>query len=116
MADTKIPNPLERRHLLERDLGAAAALALAEAYLAEGRREEALHFLEKAGAPGDERLEALAEEAICEGDAFLLRSIADLTGNEPDPETWERAAAAAEAAGKLRYAATARRQAGRVSD
>jgi len=113
VADTKIPNPLERRHLLERDLDAAAALALAEAYLAEGRREEALHFLEKAGA--SERLEALAEEAICEGDAFLLRSIADVTGNEPYPETWERVAAAAEAAGKLRYASTARRQAGRES-
>jgi hypothetical protein len=114
VADTKIPNPLERRHLLERELDAAAALALAEAYLAEGRREEALHFLEKAGAT--ERLEALREEAICEGDAFLLRFIADLTGNEPYPETWERVAEAAEAAGKLQYAATARRQTGRVSD
>jgi hypothetical protein len=114
VADTKIPGPLERRHLLERDLDAPAALALAEAYLAEGRREEAAQFLEKAGAR--DRLEALAEEAIGEGDAFLLRAIADLTGNEPDPETWERVAAAAEAAGKLRYAATARRQVGRASD
>jgi hypothetical protein len=111
VSKTRIPNPLARRHLLERELDASAALALADAYLEEGRREEALLFLDKAGA--SERLEAMVEEAIQDGDAFLLRSIADVTGREPYPESWERLADAAEAAGKLQYAATARRQAGR---
>ena len=112
MSKTNIPNPLARRHLLEREIGAPAALALAETYLAEGRREEALLFLDKAGA--SERLDDMAEEAIRDGDAFLLRAVADVTGCEPDPDAWERLAQAAEAAGKLQYAATARRQAGRI--
>lgn len=112
MSQAKLPNPLARRHLLEGKLDPKAALALAEAYLGEGRREEALVFLKKAGA--QERLEAMTEGAIRDGDAFLLRAVADVTGVEPGPETWERLGDAAEAAGKLRYAATARRQAGRT--
>ena len=42
---TRIPDPLKRRHLVEGDLDPAKALALAEAYLAEGRSQEAVAFL-----------------------------------------------------------------------
>ena len=42
MAQPKIPNPLDRRHLIEKELPAERALALAEAYLEEGRTEEAV--------------------------------------------------------------------------
>jgi hypothetical protein len=37
MARGKLPNPLERRHLVERDLSPERSRAIAEAYLAEGR-------------------------------------------------------------------------------
>ena len=37
MAKSKIPQPLERRHLLQRDTAPAQSLAIAEAYLEAGR-------------------------------------------------------------------------------
>ena len=98
MADSKIPNPLERRHLVEQDLPVEQALGLAEAYLAEDRADEAVAFLVKAGA--SDRLDALAGEAVESGDLFLLRAIA--TGAGPSrrrvnggdwrspPERWAR--------------------------
>ena len=45
MARTGIPDPLERRHLVEKDLPAAQALAIANAYLEKDRCLEALDFL-----------------------------------------------------------------------
>ena len=50
MARSKIPNPLTRRHLIEKKMSEAQTLQLAEAYLAEGRSIEALDFLAKAEA------------------------------------------------------------------
>jgi len=111
MPQEKIPNPLERRHLIERDLPGERSLAIAEAYLAEGRTNEAVIFLQKAGAR--DRLAQLPDQAVGEGDAFLLRSIQQALGEEPPPERWEQLAEVAEAAGKLRHAETARRQATR---
>lgn len=111
MPQEKIPNPLDRRHLIERDLPADKSLAIAEAYLAEGRSNEAVVFLQKAGAR--DRLAQLADQAVGEGDAFLLRSVQEALGEEVVPERWEQLAEAAEAAGKLRHAVTARRQATR---
>ena len=113
MAKQPIPNPLERRHLLERELEPARALAIADAYLAAARSLEAVAFLRKAGAK--ERLEALVQEALCEGDAFLLREVAQALGREPDAALWRQLAEAAAAAGKDRYVAEARRQAERLS-
>ncbi len=49
MAKSAIPNPLERRHLVERDATPEASLRLAEAYLAEGRGWEAIVFLAEGG-------------------------------------------------------------------
>jgi hypothetical protein len=109
MAKSMLPDPLKRRHLVEEDLSPARALAVAEAYLEAGRASEALVFLEKAEAR--DRLAALRDEAVEEGDVFLLRSVAAALGEDIVPEIWERVAAAAEAKGKERYAVEARRQA-----
>lgn len=109
MAQKSIPDPLRRRHLIEQDQGASDSLALAEAYLAEGRAAEAVTFLVKAQA--SERLAALSQEAIAQGDAFLLKQLADATGEDPGVEGWQAAAEAAERSGKLRYAEMARRHA-----
>ncbi|HEX2486619.1 MAG TPA: hypothetical protein VHQ66_15025 [Myxococcota bacterium] len=107
MARAKTPDPLKRRHLLEEELAPPRALALAEAYLAEGRRFDALAFLAKAGAT--DRMKAILAEAVAEGDLFLARETASLLGEPPDARTWRELAAAAEAAGRERYAAEARR-------
>jgi len=111
MAKRGIPNPLERRHLLERNLAEADLLAIADAYLAEGRSSEAVDFLVKANA--EERLTELERQAVESGDAFLLRELVRLTGREPDASSWLELSAVAEAAGKLRYAEMARHQAER---
>ncbi len=111
MARSAIPDPLRRRHLLEDAKGTDKALAVAEAYLEEGRASEALAFLELAGAT--DRLEAVRDEAITAGDAFLLRAACSALGSDPSAEQWTRAAEAAERAGKDRYAQEARRQAHR---
>ena len=114
MARSKLPDPLARRHLVERELPPAQALELAESFLAEGRRLEAVDFLRKAGAA--ERLAALRAEAIADGDAFLLRRVADAMASAPTREEWQALAESAERAGKDRYAGEARRQAERGED
>lgn len=111
MAKAKIPDPLERRHLVEKQLTPAQARALADAYLAEDRRIEAIDFLKLAGA--GERLAELRASALAEGDAFLLRAVAAAQGQPPTREDWQRLADAAAATGRDRYAVEARRQAER---
>jgi hypothetical protein len=108
LARSKLPDPLSRRHLVERELPAAQSLALATSYLEEGRRVEAVDFLRKAGAA--DRLVALRAEAIADGDAFLLRRVAESMGAPPTRDEWQALARAAESAGKEGYAAEARRQ------
>ena len=114
MARSKLPDPLARRHLVERELPPAQALELAESYLREGRRLEAVDFLRKAGA--SDRLVAMRTEAIADGDAFLLRHVADAMASAPTREEWQALAESAERAGKDRYAGEARRQAERGED
>jgi hypothetical protein len=114
MPRSTIPDPLTRRHLVERELTQPQALAIAEAYLAQGRRGEAVDFLRKASAT--QQLAALRAEAIAEGDVFLLRQVADAAGQPVAREEWQAAARAAESDGKERYAAEARRQAERGED
>ncbi len=111
MARRSIPDPLARRHLLEQAPDPARAAAVAAAYLAEGRRNEALDFLVRA----DDRdtLARLRTEAVAEGDAFLLRSVCRALAEEPSAEEWSRLAEAAAAAGKESYASEARRLAER---
>jgi hypothetical protein len=114
VARSKIPNPLERRHLIERELPADRALAIAEAYLEQGRGVEAVEFLAKAEAR--DRLLQLRSEAIAAGDLFLLRTLAEMMEEPPNREEWATLATAASAAGKDRYAAEATRQAERGED
>lgn len=105
----KLPDPLVRRHWLQKDMSASEALAVADAYLEEGRQMEAVAFLAKAEA--DDRLAELAEAAVAQGDAFLLRAVAQARRQEPEPAQWLALADAAERAGLAEYAHTARRQA-----
>jgi len=113
VAKSRIPDPLTRRHLLEGTLDAAKARAIAEAYLAEDRAQEAVAFLRRAAA--EDALEALWRQAVEAGDAFLLREVALALGRSPDAATWEPLERAADAAGKGRYAAEARRQVARLA-
>ena len=112
MAKRKIPDPLRRRHLVEQKIDPARALQIAEAYLEEDRAMEAVAFLMKAEAR--ERLASLREQAVREGDAFLLREISMALGKEFGAATWQKLARAAEAKGKQRYAAEASRQVARL--
>jgi len=109
LAKPLIPDPLNRRFLLEKNLSKEKFLEIAEAYVAEGREIDALDFFARAEVP--ERLLELREEAIQRGDGFLLRSICGLSKEEPTREEWTRLVEVAEAKGMLRYAETARRQA-----
>jgi hypothetical protein len=114
VARSKLPSPLDRRLLVERELHAGRAMAIAEAYLGEGRALEAIEFLVKAGA--SDRLAALRSDAIASGDVFLLRALAGAADAPPTQEEWRQIAAAAAREGKERYAATAARQAERRED
>lgn len=114
MAKTDIPTPLVRRDLLETMGDKAQALKIAEAYLADDRVLEAVAFLGVAEAW--DRLAEVRERVIEEGDAFVLRNISELQGREPSADEWSRLAAAATAAGKSVYAATALRQSQRSED
>jgi hypothetical protein len=111
VAKPSIPDALTRRHLIEKEMDAAGAMEIAEAYLEDGRTSEALDFLVKADA--QERIDQLFEQAVESGDTFSVQVISRVMDREPDAECWERVARAAEAAGKERYAATAWRQIGR---
>ncbi|HEY8119793.1 MAG TPA: hypothetical protein VII78_00620 [Myxococcota bacterium] len=107
-----IPDPLARRHELEKPLDPARARAIGEAYLAEKRELEAIAFLAKAGA--SEALEKLCATAVERGDAFLLREATSALGREPERASWERLERAAEMQGRERYAAEAKRQLARL--
>jgi hypothetical protein len=108
MAKSTVPGAIERRHLIEKEIGEAQALKIAESYLDEDRIEESLIFLEKAGA--NDRLAELRANAVTAGDAFLLRSIAASMGETPSRSEWSAVEAAAAAAGRDLYVATAHRQ------
>ncbi len=107
MAKSKIPEPLARRHLLEGDLDAARAQAIADAYLEQDREIEAIEFLAKANAR--EALGRLQAAAVERGDVFLMKSASAALGEEPSVERWKELAEAAIAAGRERDAETARR-------
>ncbi|MCP3983152.1 MAG: hypothetical protein GY723_02115 [bacterium] len=110
----RLPDPLKRRHLVEGEIDSAKALALAEAYLEEGRQQEAIVFLARADAT--DRLEALLEEAVLAGDAFLVRQVAEAMDQEVPEAKWARVEERARELGKDRYASEASRQVGRVKD
>ena len=108
-----IPDPLARRHELEKKLDPARARAIASAYLEQERELEAVAFLKIAGAASE--LEALCRTAIERGDSFLLRESCAALGREPELASWEALAQSAERQGREGYAAEARRQVERLS-
>jgi hypothetical protein len=114
LAKAKIPDPIERRHLVEKQLPPAQARAIAEAYLTDDRCLEAIDFLKIAAA--DERLAELRQRSIADGDAFLLRAVAGAQGQAPTRDDWQKLEAAAAAQGRDRYALAARRQLERGGD
>ncbi len=118
MADTKLPDPLSRRHFLEGNIEPAKALALAMAYLEDGREVEAVDFLAAAGPAADgqassaearEALGALQATAIERGDTFLMRAASAALGEEPSAGKWRALAEAASRAGRSKDAETAER-------
>jgi hypothetical protein len=112
MPKQSIPNPLERRHLIERTATAEQSLALADAYLAADRPWEAIAFLAKADA--SDRLAAIRDAAVEAGDAFLVREVTRVLRDDVPAARWRQVASAAAAAGKERYAAQAERLAERA--
>jgi hypothetical protein len=113
VAKAKIPDPIQRRHLVEQS-SPEQARAIADAYLAEDRCVEAIDFLKVASA--DDQLAALRGRAISEGDAFLLRAVARAQGEPPTRDDWQKLEGAALASGRERYAVEARRQVERGDD
>ena len=117
MAGLKLPDPLSRRHLLEGDLEPAKALALAKAYLEDGREVEAVDFLAAVLAAVGPDSNAEASEALCElqaaalerGDVFLMRAASTALDREPSAETWRALAEAASRAGRPQDVETAER-------
>jgi hypothetical protein len=107
VAKTKLPGPIERRHLIERELSAAQALRYAEAYLEQEMDVDAIAFLAKAGAT--EQLAALRGRSIEAGDGFLLRAVASAMGAPATSDEWKALAEAAARAGKERYVTEAHR-------
>ena len=113
MAESKLPDPLSRRHLLEGGLDPAKALALAKAYLEDGREIDAIDFLAAVGPDSN----AEASEALCElqaaalerGDVFLMRAASAALDQEPSAETWRALVEAASRAGRLQDVETAER-------
>jgi hypothetical protein len=107
VAQTKLPDPLARRHLLEAELEPAKARELADAYLELSREIEAVDFLTRAKAV--DGLEALQAAALERGDVFLMRRVSQALGRDPSRESWRALAEAATRAGRERDAETATR-------
>jgi hypothetical protein len=112
----KKPNCIEKRSFLYGSkTSVEERIRLGEEFLAEGAFADALNFF--AAAEYREGLERVRDHAVEEGDAFLLRQVARARGLvEVTPDRWARAAAQAERAGKLRFAAIAYREAGREDE
>lgn len=108
------PNPLERRHVLSEDLDRMRALAIAEAYMLQGRVLDSIAFFDKAKEPS--RLESILLDSVEEGDAFLFRAVCELLGRESTSAQWRKLASTAETKGKLMYSAEATRQLQRLEN
>jgi hypothetical protein len=109
LAKSTLPDPLSRRHLLERPLDAGKAREIAEAYLAAGREIEAIEFLTRGEAK--DKLAELQQSAVERGDVFLLRAASGALGDEPSGDRWRSLAQAAAAKGRERDAESALRHA-----
>ena len=107
----QVPNPLQRRHLLEQKLAPERAVGIAAAYAEAEQWVDAIAFYAKAEA--FDELGKIAERAVEQGDEFLFSAAMGALAQEANQEQWEKLARAAEGLGKMRYAENARRVAGR---
>jgi hypothetical protein len=107
LAETKLPDPLSRRHLLDGEIDASKLEALGLALLEAGREIDAIECLAKAEAR--EPLEALQDAAVERGDVFLMKSASAGLKEEPPVERWRTLAEAATAAGRHKDAEAALR-------
>jgi len=99
----KIPDSITKRDLLHgaRKASPADILTLGEMYYSGGQCSDAIDFFARAEAK--DRLAAVAQELINQGDTFLLLKVVRLVGNISDAQILE-CAQRAEALGKIRYA------------
>jgi Ribonuclease G/E len=105
MAGGELPTAKQRRDMLAQDspeLGAAS-----RAYAQAGRWGEALECLD--AAEDREGLAQAAAEAAENGDLFIYRRAKQLLGEDLAPRDLARLAEAAESAGKLSHATSARK-------
>lgn len=107
MAKTKHPDPLSRRHLLEREIEPSKASAIAKAYLDEGREIEAIDFFAK--AEDRDALMKIQEVAVERGDVFLMKAASEGLGEEASTARWEELARRAGELGRNRDAESALR-------
>ena len=114
MAKSNLPDAIERRHLIDRELKPAQSLRYAEAYLEAGRDQDAIGFLVKAEAT--EQLEAMRQRSIESGDVFLFRSVSAALGVTSERSEWRAVSEAARTAGRDRYAEEALGMAERGED
>lgn len=114
----KLPDPIERRHLLSADPTKRAVdhAGLADRYLESGRKSDALDFGEKAtDAASKAAIRAkVVAEGISLGDYFLLSRVDNVA--PLDQGTWSKALASAKAQGKLRYALKIARKLGDAAE
>jgi hypothetical protein len=102
---------LERRELLNKPVASVESLvAWGRSYLEAGFVYDAVDLFEKAGV--QEPLRELLELAQVEGDAFLLRRICAILGEQPPATVSMAVAEQAEKLGKTLFAIKAYTQAG----
>jgi hypothetical protein len=107
LAETKLPDPLSRRLLLDGETDPSRLKALGTAFLEAGREIEAIEFLAK--AEDRESLRTLQDAAVERGDVFLMKSASAGLKEEPPVARWRTLAEAATAAGRHRDAEAALR-------
>jgi hypothetical protein len=83
----------EKRRLFHARGIDAERLAVARAFLAAGRRSEALEVLERHRDPAT--LEEVRRSAVAAGDAFALSRCCQILKADPSPAEWRDLAAAA---------------------
>jgi hypothetical protein len=108
-----LPDPLERRTLLQPDQKRPVDhAAIAERYLAEERKSEALDFIDKIDdAVRRDALRArVREAAVALGDFFLLTRLDNLS--KIGDADWRKALESAKAQGKTRFAIKLARKVG----
>jgi len=92
----------KRKILYDSEISSDRLRALAELFAEAGHLSDAVEVYKKAG--GSEHLEALLDEAVKEGDAFLCEQISSALGRSLAEEQWAEVGRQAMEKGKFSYA------------